>query len=170
MIRKPHLPGEKSVHLFFESTINYWQCNIGRTEKDSPENRVAIQIGDQLPEKAILSLVMHTNDCVTLERLIRCELKRQGRWLNPEAGADVVGVEWFSTNPAEVKDIFYSLKLLEEERNTKYMIYQEAKKFLADSASRSKEELEKMSREQLQEYAEKSIRNSKIVKEYESNN
>jgi len=60
--------------------------------------------------------------------------------------------------------------LLEEERNKKYMRYQEAKKFLADSASRSKEELEKMSAEQLMEYAKKSLRNSEIVKEYESNN
>ncbi|MDE0554406.1 MAG: GIY-YIG nuclease family protein, partial [Candidatus Poribacteria bacterium] len=148
--------------------LNYWQCNIGRTSEDSPENRVASQIGGQLPEKATLSLVMHTNDCEKLERLIHRKLEQRGQRLHPKSGADVIGKEWFSTNPAEVKDIFDSLKLLEEERNTEYMKYQEAKKFLAQPIS--KEELEKMSREQLQEYAEKSLRNSEIVKEYESNN
>ncbi|MDE0426712.1 MAG: GIY-YIG nuclease family protein [Candidatus Poribacteria bacterium] len=170
--------GNESVYLYYFPTYklyaesegkNQWQCNVGKT-KDPVEGRVASQIGGQLPEKATLALVMQTNDCETLETQIHRELKDQGKDLDPKSDADVIGIEWFSTNPAEVKDIFDSLKLLEEERNTEYMIYQQAKKFLADSASRSKEELEKMSAEQLTEYAEKYRRNSEIVKEYESNN
>ena len=66
-----------------------------------------LQIGDQLPEKARLQLVMQTDDCETLEARIHTELKRRGRRLDP---ADVVGVEWFETHPAEVKDIFFRIE------------------------------------------------------------
>ena len=110
--------GNESVYLYYFRTyklyaesenFDYWQCNIGRTQ-DRPEDRVASQIGDQLPEKAILSLVMQINNCITLEKEIHDELKRREQWLNPESDANVVGREWFSTNPVEVEDIFYSIK------------------------------------------------------------
>ena len=109
--------GNEFVYLFYFWTykqyaesedLDYWQCNIGHTQS-SPEDRVASQIGDQLPEKATLSLVMQTHDCETLEARIHTELKRRGRWLNPKSDTNVVGEEWFSTNPAEVEDIFYSV-------------------------------------------------------------
>lgn len=109
--------GDGSVYLYYFPTYklyaelrgsDHYPCNIGCTNGNA-EDRIDSQIGDQLPEKATLSLVMQTNDCETLEAGIHTELKRRGRWLNPESDADVVGVEWFSTNPAEVKDIFYSV-------------------------------------------------------------
>ena len=37
------------------------------------------------------------------------ELKRKGCWLDPKSGADVVGVEWFLTNPAQVERIVKSI-------------------------------------------------------------
>ena len=107
--------GNGSVYLYYFPTYklyaelkdsNYYRCNIGKTH-NNVEDRIDLQIGDQLPEKAILQLVMQTDDCETLEARIHTELKRRGRWLDP---ADVVGVEWFETNPAEVKDIFFRIE------------------------------------------------------------
>ena len=162
--------GDEFVYLYYFRTykkyaeskdLNYWQCNIGLT-KDSPEDRVASQIGGQLPEKATLSLVMQTNDCETLEKLIHCELKRREQWLNPEAGADVIGEEWFSTNPAEVKDIFME-----------YVRYQQAKKFCDEFKKPSSEAVEKMDDTKLKEFIDQYreyMSNSDIVKEYEGKN
>ena len=102
--------GNESVYLYYFPTykrdaeskgLDRWRCNIGYTT-DSAEDRVASQIGDQLPEKAILSLVIQTHDCKALEKRIHAELKRRGRWI----GDDIVGTEWFSTNPTEVEDIY----------------------------------------------------------------
>ncbi len=102
--------GNESVYLYYLPTykrdaesegLHRWQCNIGCTT-DSAEDRVAAQIGDQLPEKAILSLVIQTHDCKALEKRIHAELKRRGRWISD----DTVGTEWFSTNPTEVENIY----------------------------------------------------------------
>lgn len=102
--------GNESVYLYYLPTykrdaeskgLDHWPCNIGYTT-DSAEKRVASQIGDQLPEKAILSLVIQTHDCKALEKRIHAELKRRERWI----GADTVGTEWFSTNPTEVENIY----------------------------------------------------------------
>ena len=158
--------GDEFVYLFYfrpykqyaeSEDLNYWQCNIGHTQ-DNPEDRVASQIGGQLPEKPTLSLVMQTNDCKTLEKLIHDELKRRGRHLDPKSGADVVGVEWFSTNPAEVKGIF---------------MYQQAKKFCDEF--KYPEEWQKMDeaqfeevKPQFEELNQQYLRNSEIVKEFEN--
>ncbi len=102
--------GNESVYLYYFLTykwyaeskdLDHWRCNIGYTT-DSAEKRVASQIGDQLPEKAILSLVIQTHDCKALEKRIHAELKRRERSI----GDDTVGTEWFSTNPTEVENIY----------------------------------------------------------------
>lgn len=157
--------GDEFVYLFYFPTykqyaksknLDYWQCNIGLTTEDSPEDRVASQIGGQLPEKPTLSLVMQTNDCIKLEKLIHGELKRRGCHLDPKSDADVVGVEWFLTNPTEVKGIF---------------IYQQAKNFCDQFKPPSHEEVKKMDDEQRRELKgqfKKYLRNSEIVKEFEN--
>ena len=83
-----------------------YKCNIGKTTGDV-KNRVSDQIGQQLPEKARVALVIRTDDCDSLETEIHDELKRRRKWLDP-AFKNVVGTEWFLTNPTEVEGIFKS--------------------------------------------------------------
>ena len=85
-----------------------YACNIGRTIGDV-KDRVSDQIGQQLPEKPILALIIRTDDCYALETKIHDELKRRGCWLDPKSGADVIGTEWFLTNPTQVEGIFKSI-------------------------------------------------------------
>ena len=106
--------GSESVYLYYFPTyqlfnklymeVPYFPCNIGKTIGDV-KNRVSDQIGQQLPEKPKIALIIKTDDCEALETKIHDELKRKGCWLDPKSGADVVGVEWFLTNPAQVEGI-----------------------------------------------------------------
>ena len=89
-----------------------YECNIGKTIGDV-KDRVSAQIGQQLPEKPKIALIIRTDDCEALETEIHDELKRRGCWLDPKSGADVVGVEWFLTNPAQVEGIFKSIHRME---------------------------------------------------------
>ena len=84
-----------------------YACNIGKTIGDV-KARVSDQIGQQLPEKARIVLVIRTDDCDSLETEIHDELKKQRKWLDPKYN-DVVGEEWFLTNPAEVEGIVKSI-------------------------------------------------------------
>ena len=84
-----------------------YRCNIGQT-KDDVKTRVGAQIGRQCPEKARIALVIRTDDCDALETEIHDELKRRRKWLDPEYN-DVVGEEWFLTNPVEVEGIVKSI-------------------------------------------------------------
>lgn len=59
------------------------------------------QIGDQLPERAKIALILRTNDCYELETKIHEELKRRRLQLK-----DAVGTEWFLTSPSEVEEIY----------------------------------------------------------------
>ncbi|MCY3552870.1 MAG: GIY-YIG nuclease family protein [Candidatus Poribacteria bacterium] len=110
--------GGESVYLYYFPTyqlfnklhleVPYFPCNIGKTIGDV-KDRISDQIGQQLPEKPKIALIIRTDDCKALETKIHDELKRRGDWLDPKSGADVVGVEWFLTNPAEVEGIFKSI-------------------------------------------------------------
>ena len=84
-----------------------YKCNIGKTIGDV-KDRVSDQIGQQLPEKARIALVIRTDDCDSLEREIHDELKKRWKWFDP-AFENVVGIEWFLTNPTEVEGIFKSI-------------------------------------------------------------
>ena len=84
-----------------------YACNIGKTTGDVID-RVSGQIGQQLPEKARIALIIKTDDCEALEKKIHAELKRRRKWLDP-AFENVVGEEWFRTNPTEVEGIVKSL-------------------------------------------------------------
>lgn len=84
-----------------------YECNIGKTIGDV-KTRVSDQIGQQLPEKARIALVIKTDDCDSLETEIHDELKKRSKWLDPKYN-DVVGEEWFRTNPAEVEGIVKSI-------------------------------------------------------------
>lgn len=110
--------GGQSVYLYYFPTyqlfnklhleVPYFPCNIGKTIGDV-KDRISDQIGQQLPEKPKIALIIRTDDCKALETKIHDELKRRGDWLDPKSGADVVGVEWFLTNPAEVEGIVKSI-------------------------------------------------------------
>ena len=117
--------GNESVYLYYFptyeiSSILYskyvddshetpiYRCKIGKTKGD-PKKRVSKQIGQQLPEKARIALVIKTDNCEALETEIHDELKRRRCWLDPKSGDDVVGEEWFWTNPAQVEGIFKSI-------------------------------------------------------------
>ena len=84
-----------------------YKCNIGKTT-GGVKDRVSAQIGQQLPEKPKIALIIRTDDCASLETEIHDELKRWRKWLDPKY-SDVVGEEWFLTNPAEVEGIFKSI-------------------------------------------------------------
>lgn len=116
--------GSESVYLYYFpeykfSSILYnkyiddshetfiYKCNIGRTIENVID-RVSAQIGQQLPEKAKIALIIQTDDCEALETEIHDELKRKRKWLDPKHN-DVVGKEWFLTNPAEVVGIVKSI-------------------------------------------------------------
>ena len=116
--------GYQSVYLYYFSAyklnsiyyIKYvddshetpiYPCNIGKTIGDV-KDRVSGQIGQQLPEKARIALVIRTDNCDSLETEIHDELKKRRKWLDP-AFENVVGKEWFLTNPAEVEGIVKSI-------------------------------------------------------------
>ncbi|MYA57746.1 GIY-YIG nuclease family protein [Candidatus Poribacteria bacterium] len=104
--------GSESVYLYYFPTYRryaeslrdpQWPCNIGRTE-GYVAYRIRDQIGDQLPEKPQLALVLRTDDCLWLESKIHAALKRKGKQIE---GA--IGEEWFMTFPSEVKSIYLSI-------------------------------------------------------------
>ena len=116
--------GDQSVYLYYfpAHKLNFiyyikyvddshetpiYKCNIGKTKDIVPE-RVAAQIGQQLPEKPKIALIIKTDDCDSLETEIHDELKRREKWCDPKHD-DVVGEEWFLTNPAEVEGIVKSI-------------------------------------------------------------
>ena len=110
--------GSESVYLYYFPTyqlfsklhldVGYFPCNIGKTIGDV-KDRVSKQIGQQLPEKPKIALIIKTDDCEALEKKIHDELKRRGDWLDPNSDGNVVGVEWFLTNPANVEGIVKSI-------------------------------------------------------------
>ena len=110
--------GSESVYLYYFPTyrlnsiyyIKYiddshetpiYPCNIGKTIGDV-KDRVSGQIGQQLPEKARIALVIRTDDCDSLETEIHDELKKRRKWLDP-AFENVVGKEWFLTIQPKLK-------------------------------------------------------------------
>ena len=104
--------GSESVYLYYFPTyqryaeslgVPHWPCNIGRT-KGYVAYRVRDQIGDQLPEKPQLALILRTDDCRWLEAKIHAALKRKGKQIE-----DAIGKEWFITAPSEVKSIYLSI-------------------------------------------------------------
>ena len=104
--------GSESVYLYYFPTYRryaeslgdpQWPCNIGRTE-GYVAYRIRDQIGDQLPEKPQLALILRTNDCRWLEAKIHTALKREGKQIE-----DAIGEEWFMTAPNEVKSIYLSI-------------------------------------------------------------
>lgn len=104
--------GSESVYLYYFPTYRryaeslrdlQWPCNIGRTE-GYVAYRIRDQIGDQLPEKPQLALVLRTDDCLWLESKIHAALKRKGKQIE-----DAIGEEWFMTSPSAVKSIYLSI-------------------------------------------------------------
>ncbi len=122
--------GSESVYLYYFPTyqlfnklcleVPYFSCNIGRTTGDV-KTRVSDQIGQQLPEKARIALIIRTDDCEALEKKIHEKLKRE----NLE---DTVGEEWFLTNPTQVEGIFKSID--EEQRKERNEKLEQAKQLL----------------------------------------
>ena len=109
-----YFPANKLNSIYYIKYIDdsyktpIYKCNIGRTTGQVPE-RVSKQTGQQLPEKPKIALVIRTDDSKALEDEIHDRLKKKDCWLDPKSGADVVGEEWFLTNPAEVERIFKSI-------------------------------------------------------------
>ena len=104
--------GSESVYLYYFPTYRryaessgdpQWPCNIGGTE-GYVAYRVYAQIGDQLPEKPQLALILRTDDYRWLEAEIHAALKRKGKQIE-----DAIGEEWFMTAPSEVKSIYESI-------------------------------------------------------------
>ena len=121
--------GSESVYLYYFPTyqlfnklhldVGYFPCNIGKTVGDV-KARVRDQIGSQLPEIPKIALILKTDDCDALEKKIHDELKRRGDWLDPNSDANVVGVEWFLTNPAAVEGIVRSIHRQNGEKQRSY--------------------------------------------------
>lgn len=101
-----------------------WPYNIGRTIGDV-KYKISQQIGEQLPEKPEIALIIKTDDCDSLETEIHDELKRRGKWLDP-ASENVLGVEWFLTNSAEIEGIVKSI----DEKRKKVEKLEQAKQLL----------------------------------------
>lgn len=110
--------GDEYVYLYYFPTYKlYYEkclgerrypCNIGKAKNDVTK-RITEQMGQQLPEKIRIALILRTEDCRTLESKIHKELKGRNRWLDPKYN-DVIGIEWFLTNRAEVMRIFRKLQ------------------------------------------------------------
>ena len=121
--------GSESVYLYYFPTyqlfnklhldVGYFPCNIGKTVGDVTA-RVRDQMGQQLPESPKIALIIKTDDCDTLETEIHAELKRRGDWLDPNSDGNVVGVEWFLTNPAAVEGIVRSIHRQNGEKQRSY--------------------------------------------------
>ncbi len=116
--------GSESVYLYYFPTYELYArstestdfpCNIGQTKGNVTE-RVSQQIGQQLPEKAVLALDIKTDDCVALEGKIHEKLKG-------EKLEGAVGEEWFLTNPTEVEGI---VKSIDEKRERAKQLLTEA--------------------------------------------
>ena len=121
--------GSESVYLYYFPTyqlfsklhldVDYFPCNIGKTVGDV-KARVRDQMGQQLPERPKIALIIKTDDCDALEKKIHDELKRRQCWLDPNSDANVVGVEWFLTNPAAVEGIVTSIHRQNGEKQRSY--------------------------------------------------
>ena len=106
--------GRESVYLYYFPTYQLYckfvhevpdfPCNIGRTTGDVTD-RIRDQIGQQLPEKPKIALILKTNDCKALETEIHNMLKRRQCWLDPNSGANVIGTEWFFDEPVDVEEL-----------------------------------------------------------------
>ena len=101
--------GNQSVYLYYFPTYKqyaklkgetHWPCNVGKAEGEVIV-RVSKQIGDQLPEKAKIALILRTDNCRALETEIHKKLKRRLK-----QSKDAIGTEWFLTSPSEVEEIY----------------------------------------------------------------
>ena len=103
--------GRESVYLYYFPTyqlfnklvleVPYFPCNIGRTIGDV-KDRIRGQMGQQLPERPKIALIIRTDDCEALEKKIHAKLKR-------EKLENTIGTEWFLTNPVDVEGIVKSI-------------------------------------------------------------
>lgn len=112
--------GKDSVYLFYypaykelaeKNGEEFWQCKIGMTV-DNVEKRVGTQVTGN-PEKATIALEFKTDHPRELESALHAILKLRGRHI-----ADGGGVEWFKTNPDEVRRIYYFLTSLQTTSGT----------------------------------------------------
>lgn len=100
--------GEDSVYLYYFESYRrlavldgkqYFQCKIGRTERD-PLLRVLSQSSTALPEYPKIARLFRTADGSALEAAIHAILSLRGKELE-----DSPGSEWFLTSPDDVDEI-----------------------------------------------------------------
>ena len=106
--------GKDTVYLFYypayrklaeKDSEEFWECKIGMTV-DNVEKRVGTQVTGN-PEKATIAAEFETDHPSELEAALHAILKLRGRHVI-EGG----GIEWFKTNPEEVKRIYHFLTSL----------------------------------------------------------
>ena len=104
--------GTEWVYLYYYDTYkrhaqregrNVWNCKIGYAEKN-PEKTIHGQ-KTPMPEKPTIALLLRTDDCKNLEKLIHAALKLLGKHF-----IDAPGKEWFLTNPDEVATLYDNLQ------------------------------------------------------------
>lgn len=91
--------------IYDEMYCSSWRCKIGKAEKD-PERRVKSQTSGY-PEPPIIGLLLRTDDCATLEKVIHKLLKYSGKHIKVRQGE-----EWFMTNPRQVAKLWNEIERL----------------------------------------------------------
>lgn len=106
--------GKDSVYLYYYpmhkenaegNGEEFWRCKIGMTV-GNVEKRVRTQV-TEYPEEPTIALEFKTDHPRELESALHAILKLRGRHVK-EGG----GIEWFETNPEEVKRIYHFLTSL----------------------------------------------------------
>ena len=80
-----------------------WPCKVGMTTS-SITNRILSQSSTALPEYPHVALVIKTEDARKLETMLHNCL----RYKKAET-ENAPGNEWFTSNPAEIKQIYLSM-------------------------------------------------------------
>jgi hypothetical protein len=84
--------------------LSKWRCKVGKTDSADGIYRIEDQTKTHIQEKPIAALMIRTNNCHKLEKVIHYILE-----LNDQKCKDSMGSEWYETCPEEVEDIVKSI-------------------------------------------------------------
>lgn len=105
--------GEESIYVYYYSSHKRiadfdgkddWPCKIGKTKMDVRE-RISSQVKTSQPENPIIAIIIKTDSSSNLERMFHSILTEKGKHI-----IEAQGVEWFSTNPEEINNIYNIIK------------------------------------------------------------
>jgi hypothetical protein len=100
--------GSTSVYVYFSPNDkklavlegrDYWECKVGRTSSPDVDARIFDQgVRTAISRQPVVGLVIHTDNCVEMERALHAALRHGGAGLSAGGGG-----EWFLTSPDRIE-------------------------------------------------------------------